>query len=88
MLVIDLPITTKLAPSASASLGVMTRAWSPASSPSTRTPGVIKTAEVESFRSWFTSKAEHTIDVAPAAKALEAQFFTVSVLFVSSRTAL
>ena len=80
--VIDLPITTRSAPADIAWLGDIIRAWSPAASPSTLTPGVIKVAVLDKVRSAPTSKGEQTNDVAPDESAICAQLFVVSsILF-------
>ena len=62
------PITSRSAPASSASSGVATRAWSFASLPAGRTPGVISvTSSPTSDRTAETSRGEQTRPCAPAA---------------------
>jgi hypothetical protein len=66
-LVMGLPITSRSAPARMASSGVATRAWSLASAPAGRTPGVMSvTSGPTSDRTAETSCGEQTRPYAPA----------------------
>src|SRR5262245_24476050 len=75
--VIGRPTTTQSAPARMAAVGVAIRAWSPASEPTGRTPGVTSSASGPSVaRSGRSSRGEATMPSQPAARAKVARWTT------------